>query len=194
MDLLFLWSPRIEWRHITRNNGLFRGDGNLTGGSFMRQLGGNLACGGFMSSLFMFRMSLVLQSNPETYFAVISLWNGAVSCGRTQPNLDKAPGATSSDPMVARSCTRRVDHGVAPRIPTKPISRPLPDIPMHIVKAPGIWGIPAYFTGLFIVLKKIVTSFPFPKVVRIRLVDAVPPRIGRSRSRTTGIFPLGFGR
>ena len=52
MDLLFLCRPRIEWRHITRSNGLFRGDGNLTGGSFVR-------------GLFMFRMNHLLQGNPE---------------------------------------------------------------------------------------------------------------------------------
>ena len=68
-----------------------------------------------------------------------------------------------SDPMVARTCTLGLIRGCPA---THQANQPsLPDIPMHI----DLGHTPSQ--GCLSSAKK---SWPFPKVVRIRLVDAVP--------------------
>ena len=81
------------------------------------------------------------------------------------------------------------------RIAIISILAPFPDIPMHVVKAPGVGGVTAYRAG-FSQVRPFFCGAVGEVAIAVRLctVKLLPKMIRRAGASPTAIFPFGFGR
>ncbi len=115
----------------------------------------------------------------------------AVALSRTQGRPAVAPGTTPLDPIRARCGSGRIDCRIVRGVRRcEPVCGPLPDIAVHIEKAPGVGPVLPHFPGLL----KITTGIPIsvPVIIGVGGVDIITPGVNRGGAGTAGIFPLGF--
>ena len=83
--------------------------------------------------------------------------------------------------------SRRRSGGIGRRsggVGAVPIGDPFPNVPVHVVKAPGVGGVLANVAGL---------TDSACLVIGLGGVDRGAPPVGGGGSRPAGVFPLGFG-
>ena len=128
-----------------------------------------------------------------------------------------APAAAPQHPIGAPlRRPYRVDHRIV-SIPSRPVQAPLPDVAQHVVQAPGIRQFlrDGMRSGPLVIVLFVRPAGRIVAVLQLEIdaaVAAVPgdrvqagsvvlaqdlqwPGVGRRfRTRTAGVFPLGFGR
>ncbi|MDC1005119.1 hypothetical protein OAQ34_05800 [Opitutales bacterium] len=128
-----------------------------------------------------------METNTEADEVGTGAGGVAGAPSRTQARPGAAPGTTPADPIRARSRTLRIGLGTG-KIICFPVVDPLPDISMHVKKAPGVGGKLADIHGLLGIIAIISTAVPV--IISTGGVYIIAPRVCRGRSGSAGILPL----
>ena len=115
-----------------------------------------------------------LETDTEAYNAVAETGGVDAALSRTQVRPAVAPRTTPYDPIRARCRTGRIDYRVAYGIGRLvPVRGPLPDISVHVKKAPWVGPVLPHIASLFKIVSIISTAIPI--IIRIRAGNARPP-------------------
>ena len=115
-----------------------------------------------------------LETNTEADEGVTVAGGADVAPSRTQGRPVGVPGTTPSDPIRARCRSGWIHHRIAGRVSRLvPVRGPLPDISVHVKKAPWVGRILPHIAGLFKIASIISTAIPI--IIRIRAGNAHPP-------------------
>ncbi|MDE0575586.1 MAG: hypothetical protein OSB39_01440, partial [Opitutales bacterium] len=121
------------------------------------------------------------ETDTEAKGVVAEARREVVAPGGAQVRLRVAPGATAHDPVRARCRPRGVGYRSCRVIRLVPVSRPFPNVAVHVEEAPRVRQVLPDVAGL--VDSALV-------VICIRGGDAASPRIRRGRSRPAGVLPF----
>ena len=125
-----------------------------------------------------------METNTEADNAAAVARGGAIALSRTQGRPVVVPGTTPTDPLRARGRAGGIDRRIVRRVRRcEPVRGPLPDIAVHIEKAPGVGPVLSHFLGL---------TNSTGTVIGMGGVDIITPGVNRGGAGTAGIFPLGF--